>query len=112
MPISQETAVRSEERRNTPIIDQQAQVVSDAAPLAATSPVPQQQGFTAETNTVEAPNEHPQHRGVPQRKVSFKERVIGVAQKTRGTILGNPGLKEHGEAILEGKTTHEHDRTL
>jgi len=44
MPISQETAIRSEERRNTPIIDpetRQAQVVSDTAPLAAAT---QQQG--------------------------------------------------------------------
>ncbi|KAJ2916120.1 hypothetical protein MD484_g4269, partial [Candolleomyces efflorescens] len=44
--------------------------------------------------------------------VPFKERVIGVAQKTRGTLLGKPELKEHGQAILEGRTTHEKDRDL
>ncbi|PPQ92868.1 hypothetical protein CVT25_004356 [Psilocybe cyanescens] len=38
-------------------------------------------------------------------QVPFKERVIGVAQLT-----GNQGLKEHGEKILEGVTTHEQDR--
>jgi hypothetical protein len=48
MPISQETEIRSEERRNTPIIypeTQQAQVVFEPAPpAAATRAVPQQQG--------------------------------------------------------------------
>ena len=48
MPISRETEIRSQERRNTPIIypeTQQAQFVSDPAPLAAaTNTVPQQQG--------------------------------------------------------------------
>jgi len=38
--------------------------------------------------------------------VPFKERVIGVAQKTRGTVFGDHELKEHGEAILEGRTSH------
>ncbi|TFK40765.1 hypothetical protein BDQ12DRAFT_721382 [Crucibulum laeve] len=38
-------------------------------------------------------------------QVPFKEQVIGISQKTRGTITGNKGLKEHGEAILEGKAS-------
>ncbi|KAF5315371.1 hypothetical protein D9619_007116 [Psilocybe cf. subviscida] len=47
-----------------------------------------------------------------QEKVPFKEQVIGVAQKTRGTLLGKPDLKDHGEQILRGETTHEADRKL
>ncbi|PPQ75817.1 hypothetical protein CVT24_002679 [Panaeolus cyanescens] len=46
-----------------------------------------------------------QEQGVP-----FKEQVIGYAQKTRGTLLGKPELKEHGQQILEGQLTHEEDR--
>ncbi|KAF7364903.1 hypothetical protein MVEN_00360800 [Mycena venus] len=37
--------------------------------------------------------------------VPFKERVIGVAKKTRGTLLGKPELKEHGEKILQGEAS-------
>ncbi|KAE9408865.1 hypothetical protein BT96DRAFT_1013037 [Gymnopus androsaceus JB14] len=38
-------------------------------------------------------------------EVPFKERVIGVAKKTRGTLLGNTELKEHGEQILQGNAS-------
>ncbi|KAF5340771.1 hypothetical protein D9611_007501 [Ephemerocybe angulata] len=48
--------------------------------------------------------------GPTQHAVPFKERVVGVAQKTRGTLLGKPELKEHGEAILQGRTTHAQDK--
>ncbi|KAJ7160036.1 hypothetical protein C8R46DRAFT_1194511 [Mycena filopes] len=37
--------------------------------------------------------------------VPFKDRVIGVAKKTRGTLLAKPELKEHGEKILQGQAT-------
>ncbi|KAF5340770.1 hypothetical protein D9611_007500 [Ephemerocybe angulata] len=47
---------------------------------------------------------------VQSHNVPFKERVVGVAQKTRGTLLGKPDLKEHGKAILEGRTTHAQDK--
>ncbi|CAA7262956.1 unnamed protein product [Cyclocybe aegerita] len=43
-------------------------------------------------------------------KVPFKEQVVGYAQKTRGTLLGKPELKDHGERILAGQTTHAQDR--
>jgi len=43
------------------------------------------------------------------KRVPFKEKVIGVAKKTRGTLLGKPELKEHGEMILEGQVTHNQD---
>ncbi|RXW22873.1 hypothetical protein EST38_g2970 [Candolleomyces aberdarensis] len=52
------------------------------------------------------------HTATGTTTVPFKERVVGVAQKTRGTLLGKPELKEHGQAILDGRTTHEKDRNL
>ncbi|RDB14665.1 hypothetical protein Hypma_016342 [Hypsizygus marmoreus] len=52
------------------------------------------------TNIVEVPSDQ---TGAP--KVPFKEQVIGVAKKTRGTLLGKPDVKEQGEMILEGKAT-------
>ncbi|KAJ7263177.1 hypothetical protein B0H12DRAFT_1103587 [Mycena haematopus] len=49
---------------------------------------------------------HPmtEQNGAPP-MVPFKERVIGVAKKTRGTLLGKPELKEHGQKILEGEAS-------
>ncbi|KAJ3911793.1 hypothetical protein F5877DRAFT_85537 [Lentinula edodes] len=38
-------------------------------------------------------------------EVPFKERVIGVAKKTRGTLLNKPEVKEHGERILQGSAS-------
>ncbi|TEB30682.1 hypothetical protein FA13DRAFT_1733541 [Coprinellus micaceus] len=49
-------------------------------------------------------------QGPSSHEVPFKERVVGVAQVTRGTLLGKPDLKEHGEAILDGRTTHAQDK--
>ncbi|KAJ4482375.1 hypothetical protein J3R30DRAFT_3699830 [Lentinula aciculospora] len=46
--------------------------------------------------------------GSSTHEVPFKERVIGVAKKTRGTLLNKPELKQHGEQILQGNTSvHE-----
>ncbi|KAI0312058.1 hypothetical protein OF83DRAFT_1147935 [Amylostereum chailletii] len=39
---------------------------------------------------------------VHKTKVPFKEQVIGYAQKTRGTALRKPSLKEHGDQVLSG----------
>ncbi|VDC05550.1 unnamed protein product [Peniophora sp. CBMAI 1063] len=36
-------------------------------------------------------------------KPSFKEQVIGYAQKTRGATLGKQELKQHGEAVIQGQ---------
>ncbi|KAJ7643873.1 hypothetical protein FB45DRAFT_1052734 [Roridomyces roridus] len=41
--------------------------------------------------------------------VPFKDRVIGVAKKTRGTLLAKPELKEHGEKILQGEASIHDD---
>ncbi|KAJ3500302.1 hypothetical protein NMY22_g19301 [Coprinellus aureogranulatus] len=53
---------------------------------------------------------HGRLHGPSTHEVPFKERVVGVAQVTRGTLLRKPDLKEHGEAILEGRTTHAEDK--
>ncbi|KAJ7601206.1 hypothetical protein C8J56DRAFT_1157423 [Mycena floridula] len=40
-------------------------------------------------------------------QVPFKDRVIGAAQKTRGTLLGKPDLKAHGQQIIDGEVPAE-----
>ncbi|KAJ4465837.1 hypothetical protein C8J55DRAFT_527999 [Lentinula edodes] len=55
-----------------------------------------------QVNVVQVPDVNPE--------VPFKERVIGVAKKTRGTILNKPEVKEHGEQILQGSAS-VHDAT-
>ncbi|KIY63489.1 hypothetical protein CYLTODRAFT_493865 [Cylindrobasidium torrendii FP15055 ss-10] len=39
---------------------------------------------------------------VPAEKPPFKERVVGAALQTRGTILGKPELKETGQQLFDG----------
>lgn len=41
----------------------------------------------------------------PQKKPSFKEQILGYARVIRGTLLGKPDVKEHGERDLRGKAT-------
>jgi len=36
---------------------------------------------------------------------SWKEKVIGYAKKSRGTMLRRPEVKEHGDKILQGRAT-------
>lgn len=40
----------------------------------------------------------------------FKERAVGGAQKVRGTLLRDHELKEHGQAILDGRISHEEEK--
>ncbi|KAJ6584086.1 hypothetical protein DFH09DRAFT_266423 [Mycena vulgaris] len=74
-------------------------VVTDTRPVHSEAP--------ATTQTMpeqgQAPNSAQDSTQPPI--VPFKERVIGVAQKTRGTLLGKPELKEHGEKILQGEAS-------
>ncbi|KAJ7451638.1 hypothetical protein FB451DRAFT_1409726 [Mycena latifolia] len=80
-------------------------IVTNNNPTLTDEPVPtaasqttQEQGQAP--NIVHAPQDPSQPPIVP-----FKERVIGVAKKTRGTLLGKPELKEHGEKILQGEAS-------
>ncbi|PCH41381.1 hypothetical protein WOLCODRAFT_151425 [Wolfiporia cocos MD-104 SS10] len=34
---------------------------------------------------------------------TFKEKVVGYAKEVRGTVLGKPETKQHGERILKGE---------
>jgi len=85
------------------------QVPSESAPPPTRSETEPQQASTQpgggseiRANQVEAPG--------GTTKVPFKEQVIGVAKKTRGTLLGKPELKQQGERILEGKeSAHIHE---
>lgn len=43
-------------------------------------------------------------------EIPFKERAVGGAQKVRGTLLGDHELKEHGQAILDGRISHEEEK--
>ncbi|KAF8195594.1 hypothetical protein BJ912DRAFT_149017 [Pholiota molesta] len=67
-------------------------------------------GHQVHTGNVVAPTQDAnKEQGQNTGEVPFKERVIGVAQKTRGTVFGDQELKGHGEAILEGRTSHEQE---
>ncbi|KAJ8080266.1 hypothetical protein PM082_017096 [Marasmius tenuissimus] len=39
---------------------------------------------------------------VPAEKPTFKDQFIGYAQKTRGTVLNKPDLKEQGDQLVHG----------
>ena len=79
---------------------------SDFAPATRTDSVPQQ----ASTQPGDGREVHFADQEPPRdAKVPFKEQVIGVAKKTRGTLLHKPEVKQHGDLILEGKVTHRQD---
>jgi len=83
--------------------------VDEAPQQASTAPG---DGHVAHDNPhekeAESTGQLPTHTASPD-KVPFREQVIGYAQKTRGTILQKPELKEHGEQILQGRTTYAED---
>ncbi|KAF8158179.1 hypothetical protein B0H34DRAFT_707737 [Crassisporium funariophilum] len=119
-PISQETSMRTDRLVDDSIIDPTTAPTvlppSHQAPATKVDDMPQQASTQpgdgghvhthGHTDTSRASNNPTQHT----EKVPFKEQVIGYAQKTRGTLLGKDDLKEHGEMILDGQTTHEQDR--
>ncbi|KAF5361051.1 hypothetical protein D9756_005007 [Leucocoprinus leucothites] len=76
-------------------------------PSRDVQPVPTSASGPTSTGQDRIMDSPPRDSGESFKKVPFKEQVIGVAQKTRGTLLGKPGLKEHGQKILEGEITHE-----
>jgi len=85
---------------------------SEVAPPTRSDSIPQQastqpgDGREVHYDSPIHGNPHPVGRTTDSGKVPFKERVIGVAKKTRGTLLGQPDVKEHGEQILRGEVTH------
>ncbi|KAF8895630.1 hypothetical protein BD779DRAFT_1500621 [Infundibulicybe gibba] len=79
-----------------------SEVVEPTRSEVATQQASTQPGDGSE---VRAGHGHDPHHDNGATKVPFKERVIGVAQVTRGTLLGKPNLKEHGEMILEGQAS-------
>ncbi|KJA21204.1 hypothetical protein HYPSUDRAFT_751380 [Hypholoma sublateritium FD-334 SS-4] len=91
---------------------------SQTAPTTHTDTVSQQDTLLGSTSSGDG-QEARTHKDLPNPPVSsqqtenvpFKERVVGVAEKTRGTLFGNSGLKEHGQAILDGRASYkEKDR--
>ncbi|KAJ7673532.1 hypothetical protein B0H17DRAFT_1208348 [Mycena rosella] len=89
-------------------------VVTDSKPTLSAEPAPMPTTQTVqEHGQIEEPNTAPTSQDSAQPPiVPFKERVIGVAKKTRGTLLGKPELKEHGEKILQGEASiHDEPRS-
>ncbi|KAJ7078661.1 hypothetical protein C8R44DRAFT_825199 [Mycena epipterygia] len=80
---------------------------ANATTNSAGFPPPRGQEYAQNSTTAgQAYNNTPAEQNSAQPPiVPFKERVIGVAKKTRGTLLGKPELKEHGEKILQGEAT-------
>ncbi|KAJ7486174.1 hypothetical protein B0H11DRAFT_2017246 [Mycena galericulata] len=100
---------------NTSTLSEEPSTYTATNPVQAQGP----QGTQAQAPTDGAPI--PQNAAEPP-IVPFKDRVIGVAKKTRGTLLGKvyrqtfhlperfdvviqPELKEHGEKILQGEAS-------
>jgi len=85
---------------------------SEVAPPTKVDNVPQQAstqpGDGNEVRFSSPPHAEP-HPTETTGKVPFKEQVIGVAKKARGSILGKPDVKEHGDQILRGEVTHLED---
>ncbi|KAF8827861.1 hypothetical protein HHX47_DHR4000872 [Lentinula edodes] len=81
--VDQSNVDQSNEVQSTEVRSNEVQVPSTGANTHATTTDP--------TTTNANPNP----------EVPFKERVIGVAKKTRGT----PEVKEHGERILQGSAS-------
>ncbi|KAF9033275.1 hypothetical protein BDZ89DRAFT_1063016 [Hymenopellis radicata] len=87
MPMSQETAARSSEPRNEAIVD--------PATIARCATQPGSGSTVHDSGDAHVPAD--------SRKAPFKERVVGAALKTRGTLLGKPELKETGQKVFDGE---------
>ncbi|KAJ6504588.1 hypothetical protein C8R47DRAFT_151969 [Mycena vitilis] len=77
-------------------------VVNDPNPTLSEEPAPM---AASPTMGQASDNAAIEQNGAQPPIVPFKERVIGVAKKTRGTLLAKPELKEHGEKILQGESS-------
>ncbi|KAK7048643.1 hypothetical protein R3P38DRAFT_2870609 [Favolaschia claudopus] len=84
--------------------------MASAMPMTEPATINTAEPMPAGTTMARGEAGEPQSSAVAQTEgqppmVPFKERVIGVAKKTRGTLLGKPELKEHGEKILQGEAS-------
>ncbi|KAM6493995.1 hypothetical protein JOM56_010356 [Amanita muscaria] len=93
-------------------LEQQPHMPSEVVSPTRVDEAPQQASTAPGDGRVVHDNHNPPADSdmTDENKVPFKEKMIGYAQKTRGTILRKPSLKEHGEKILQGETTHADDR--
>jgi len=81
---------------------------SEVAPPTRSDTLPQQAATQpGDGGEVHAHSDGTEMSGTQADRVPFKERVIGAAKKTRGTLLNKPELKQKGEMILEGQTADE-----
>jgi len=111
MPISAETAGRSDTHKDTPIIEeeQRREETSDTS-------IPSMPSETVEPRNIdEAPQQAATQPGSgsevhvlpPPHQPSFKEKVVGYAKEFRGATLRKPETKEQGQRILQGQEVFE-----
>ncbi|KAK0464227.1 uncharacterized protein EV420DRAFT_1637791 [Desarmillaria tabescens] len=117
--VSKETASRSDDAKSSAIHDPSTSESSGTVyPSEVVQPTRShsvlQQGNTQpgsgsvvhdgadqEPRVLELPSDGQSHHSNIQ--APFKERVVGAALKTRGTLLNKPEVKETGQQLLDGK---------
>ncbi|KAK0243943.1 hypothetical protein EDD85DRAFT_945272 [Armillaria nabsnona] len=111
--VSKETASRSDDPKSSAVYDPSTSEshgtvypFEEAQPTRSHS-VPQQgntqpgSGSVVHDTTDQEPTDGQSNRSNIQ--APFKERVVGAALKTRGTLLKKPEVKETGQQLLDGK---------
>ncbi|KAF7795427.1 hypothetical protein EIP86_006585 [Pleurotus ostreatoroseus] len=111
MPVSAETAARSDAPSTTPIIEDQLNQGSGDQPQSSQMPSDTVEPTTVTDASQQAATEpgsgstvQTDETGHPPR---FKEKVIGYAKEIRGTALRKPDTKQQGQRIVHGEETFE-----
>ncbi|KAK0221587.1 hypothetical protein IW262DRAFT_1375040 [Armillaria fumosa] len=115
--ISKETASRSDDPKSSAVYDRSTSesrgisYPSEQAQPTRSHSVPQQgntqpgSGSVVHDSVDQKPGvlEMPADSNRSNIQAPFKERVVGAALKTRGTLLKKPEVKEAGQQLLDGK---------
>ncbi|KAK0187806.1 hypothetical protein F5146DRAFT_1003532 [Armillaria mellea] len=114
--ISKETASRSDDLKSSAVYDpstseSQGTYPSEEAQPTRSHSVPQQGNTQPGSGSVvhDTADHEPRTLDMPADfnrsniQAPFKERVVGAALKTRGTLLKKPEVKETGQQLLDGK---------
>ncbi|KAK0487712.1 hypothetical protein IW261DRAFT_1558765 [Armillaria novae-zelandiae] len=116
--VSKETASRSDDPKSSAVYDPSmsesrgTSYPSEQAPEPTRShSVPQQGNTQPGSGSVvhDSADQEPRVLEMPADsnrsniQAPFKERVVGAALKTRGTLLKKPEVKETGQQLLDGK---------
>ncbi|KAK0504267.1 hypothetical protein EDD18DRAFT_1327013 [Armillaria luteobubalina] len=115
--ISKETASRSDDHKSSAVYDpftaesRGTSYPSEQAKPTRSHSVPQQGNTQPGSGSVvhDSEDQEPRVLEMPADsnrsgiQAPFKERVVGAALKTRGTLLKKPEVKETGQQLLDGK---------